>query len=209
MKEIQHLNWRYATKKFDSTKKLNKEQLDALIEAFNLTATSYGLQPLKLIVVENTEVRKELLKHSYNQQQVIDASHLLVITAKTKMNQDDIEVFFKRIKELRNTPDDVTAPYKAHLTHWVAETPEKEIDLWARKQTYIALGNLLSTCGLMQIDSCPMEGFDAKAYDRILGLDQGAFKSSLVLPVGFRHEEDFMATLPKIRKSTPEIVSYI
>lgn len=209
MTTIQHLNWRYATKKFDNTKALDQEQIDALIEAFNLTATSYGLQPIKLFIIENKETRQNLLEHSFNQQQVVDASHLLVIAAKTVMTQEDINSFFERIKEIRSTPEDITAPYKAHLTNWVSETSSENMELWARKQTYIALGNLLSTCALMQIDSCPMEGFDASAYDKVLGLDQTEYRASLVLPVGYRHEEDFMANLPKIRKETSEIVSFI
>ncbi len=209
MEILDQLNWRYACKKFDTEKKLSPEQVDTLVKAFNLTATSYGLQPMKLQVITNTDLREKLFANSFNQAQVKDASHLFVITAKVNMNQSDIDAYFDLIDDLRATPKELIAPYRAHLTNWVASESENNIDIWARKQTYIALGNLLNVCAVIGVDSCPMEGFDANAYDEILNLKETDFTTSLVLPVGFRHEEDFMSQLKKVRMEESKIVSFI
>jgi nitroreductase len=209
MEILDQLNWRYACKKFDTEKKLSPEQVDTLVKAFNLTATSYGLQPMKLQVITNTDLREKLFANSFNQAQVKDASHLFVITAKTNMNQSDIDAYFDLIDDLRATPKELIAPYRAHLTNWVASESENNMDIWARKQTYIALGNLLNVCAVIGVDSCPMEGFDANAYDEILNLKETDYTTSLVLPVGFRHEEDFMSQLKKVRMEESKIVSFI
>jgi nitroreductase len=209
MEILDQLNWRYACKKFDTEKKLSPEQVDTLVKAFNLTATSYGLQPMKLQVITNTDLREKLFANSFNQAQVKDASHLFVIAAKTNMNQSDIDAYFDLIDDLRATPKELIAPYRAHLTNWVASESENNMDIWARKQTYIALGNLLNVCAVIGVDSCPMEGFDANAYDEILNLKETDYTTSLVLPVGFRHEEDFMSQLKKVRMEESKIVSFI
>jgi nitroreductase len=209
MEILDQLNWRYACKKFDTKKKLSPEQVDTLVKAFNLTATSYGLQPMKLQVITNTDLREKLFANSFNQAQVKDASHLFVITAKVNMNQSDIDAYFDLIDDLRATPKELIAPYRAHLTNWVASESENNMDIWARKQTYIALGNLLNVCAVIGVDSCPMEGFDANAYDEILNLKETDYTTSLVLPVGFRHEEDFMSQLKKVRMEESKIVSFI
>lgn len=209
MEILDQLNWRYACKKFDTEKKLTPEQVDTLVKAFNLTATSYGLQPMKLQVITNTDLRDKLFANSFNQAQVKDASHLFVITAKVNMNQSDIDSYFDLIDDLRATPKELIAPYRAHLTNWVASESENNMDIWARKQTYIALGNLLNVCAVIGVDSCPMEGFDATAYDEILNLKETDYTTSLVLPVGFRHEEDFMSQLKKVRMEESKIVSFI
>ena len=209
MEILDQLKWRYACKKFDTEKKLSPEQVDTLVKAFNLTATSYGLQPMKLQVITNTDLREKLFANSFNQAQVKDASHLFVITAKTNMNQSDIDAYFDLIDDLRATPKELIAPYRAHLTNWVASESENNMDIWARKQTYIALGNLLNVCAVIGVDSCPMEGFDANAYDEILNLKETDYTTSLVLPVGFRHEEDFMSQLKKVRMEESKIVSFI
>ncbi len=209
MEILDQLNWRYACKKFDTEKKLSPEQVDTLVKAFNLTATSYGLQPMKLQVITNTDLREKLFANSFNQAQVKDASHLFVITAKVNMNQSDIDAYFDLIDDLRATPKELIAPYRAHLTNWVASESENNMDIWARKQTYIALGNLLNVCAVIGVDSCPMEGFDANAYDEILNLKETDYTTSLVLPVGFRHEEDFMSQLKKVRMEESKIVSFI
>ena len=209
MEILDQLNWRYACKKFDTEKKLSSEQVDTLVKAFNLTATSYGLQPMKLQVITNTDLRDKLFANSFNQAQVKDASHLFVITAKVNMNQSDIDSYFDLIDDLRATPKELIAPYRAHLTNWVASESENNMDIWARKQTYIALGNLLNVCAVIGVDSCPMEGFDANAYDEILNLKETDYTTSLVLPVGFRHEEDFMSQLKKVRMEESKIVSFI
>jgi len=173
MSTIEKLQWRYATKKFDATKSLSKEKLSILKEAFNLTALSYGLQTLKLVVVEDKVLRESLVKVSYGQRQVADASHLLVLCIQTAIDNKDVDAHF-------NT--------------------------WASKQAYIALGNLMTVCAIEGIDSCPMEGFVPNKLDEALGLEKHGLNSVLLLPVGYRAEDDMFAELKKVRKQLSETV---
>ncbi|MEN8776730.1 MAG: NAD(P)H-dependent oxidoreductase [Polaribacter sp.] len=206
MNIIDNLKWRYAVKKFDTNKNLTQEQLNLLKEAFNLTATSYGLQPLKLVVVENKEIQEKLVPHSWNQQQVVQVSHLLVICVKDKYTPKEVETYFNLVQQIRNTPDDVINPFKEFLTAEIAKKTQEELFIWNKNQAYIALGNLLTVCAMQQIDSCPMEGFNPEKYDEILQLKERNLKSVLVLPVGFRAEDDYMKDLKKVRKNITETV---
>ncbi|WP_374958758.1 NAD(P)H-dependent oxidoreductase [Gilvibacter sp.] len=203
---VEKLNWRYATKKFDPNKKLSQVQLETLSDAFNLTATSYGLQALKMVVISNQAIKKELVAHSWNQQQVCDASHVLVICRETVLDSDFIKAHFKRVEEIRSTPREILAPFEQYILESFADKSEIELATWMDKQAYIALGNLLTVCALEQIDSCPMEGFDPAAYDKVLGLEAKGLTSVLVLPVGYRAEDDFMAELKKVRRGTDQVV---
>ncbi|WP_400078471.1 NAD(P)H-dependent oxidoreductase [Winogradskyella sp. R77965] len=206
MSIIENLKWRYATKKFDTTKLLSEEKLNILKEAFNLTALSYGLQTLKLVVVEDKDTRENLLECSYGQRQVADASHLLVLCIQTEINNDDVNEHFDTIKEVRNTPDAILEPFKAQLKSTLNKMPtEKKFD-WATKQAYIALGNLLTVCAVEGIDSCPMEGFIPEDLDKALRLKKHGLNSVLMLPVGYRAEDDMFADFKKVRKKLSETV---
>ena len=206
MSVIEQLNWRYATKKFDSRRLLSDKQIDTLKQAFNLTALSYGLQTLKLIVVKNKELRKGLVEVSYGQKQVVDASHLLVLCIKENIGQDEVEDHFSTIKSIRNTPDAILDPFKKQLNNTIKTMPNpKKID-WATRQAYIALGNLMTVCAIEKIDSCPMEGFLPDELDKKLKLKAYGLKSVLLLPVGFRADDDLFATLKKVRKPISETV---
>jgi len=206
MNIIDNLKWRYAVKKFDTNKNLTQEQLNLLKEAFNLTATSYGLQPLKLVVLENKEIQEKLVPHSWNQQQILQVSHLLVICVKDNYTPKEVETYFNLVQQIRNTPDNVINPFKEFLTAEIAKKTQEELFIWNKNQAYIALGNLLTVCAMQQIDSCPMEGFNPEKYDEILQLKERNLKSVLVLPVGFRAEDDYMKDLKKVRKNITETV---
>lgn len=206
MNTIESLQWRYAVKKFDTNKALSTLQLDTLKEAFNLTATSYGLQPLKLVVVNNKEVQKKLVESSFNQPQVMEASHLLVICIPKRYAITEVEEYFNLVKKIRETPDAVINPFKTFLTAEISKKTQEELLVWNRNQAYIALGNLLTVCALEQIDACPMEGFVPAKYDEILGLDKHNLTATLVLPVGFRAEDDYMKDLKKVRKNLEDVV---
>lgn len=206
MSTIKNLKWRYATKKFDSTKLLSNQQVKTLKEAFNLTATSYGLQPIKLAVINNKELQKQLVAHSSNQKQIGDASHLLVICVETNFTVDHVEEYFDLVKEKRKTPDTILNPFKNFLLDYLSKKNPKELFEWAKNQAYLALGNLLTVCAVEQIDSCPMEGFDPEKYDQILGLKEYGVSSVLVLPVGFRAPDDFMKDLAKVRKKSSKMI---
>jgi nitroreductase len=206
MNIIESLQWRYATKKFDDSKSLTNNQIDTLKKAFNLTATSYGLQPIKLVVVNDKKIQEQLVEHTWNQQQVVQASHILVICIQDQLDENDIEKYFALVKEIRNTPDEILNPFKNYLKEDVSKKTQKELVPWMKNQAYIALGNLMTVAAIEKIDSCPMEGFNPEKYDEILKLDQHNLKSVLVLPVGFRAEDDYMKDLKKVRKNIEDVV---
>ena len=206
MNIIENLKWRYAVKKFDDNKLLSKNQIDILKEAFNLTATSYGLQTISLVVVQNKDIQQQLVEHSMNQQQVVQASHLLVLCIPKNFSTDTVETYFNRIKEIRNTEDEVLNPFKEYLINDLSNRTPEQIYNWNKNQAYIALGNLLTVCATQKIDSCPMEGFVPEKYDDILKLADKNLQSVLVLPVGYRAEDDYMKDLKKVRKPITEAV---
>lgn len=206
MSTIKQLQWRYATKKFDTTKKVSKSKIDILKQAFNLTATSFGLQTLKLVVIENQAQRASLLQHTYNQKQVVDASHLFIICIQDNILENDVTTYYNNIKNLRNTPDSILDPYKNDLIKMMQEKTVEERQQWSKNQAYIALGNLMTICAIEGIDACPMEGFNPAAFDDKLKLNDLGLKSVLLLPVGFRAQDDVFATLKKVRKPITETV---
>ena len=206
MDSIKNLEWRYAVKKFDENKSLSTAQINILKEAFNLTATSYGLQPVKMVVVKNREIQQQLVTHSWNQPQVLQASHVLVLCIPKTYTTKDVDTYFSLVKNIRNTPDEILNPFKEMLTSSIANKTQEELTSWNKNQAYIALGNLMTVAANEQIDSCPMEGFIPKKYDEILELDKHNLTSVLVLPVGFRAEDDYMKDLQKVRKNTNDVV---
>ncbi|WP_271405880.1 NAD(P)H-dependent oxidoreductase [Tenacibaculum soleae] len=206
MNSIESLQWRYAVKKFDKNKSLSASQINTLKEAFNLTATSYGLQPVKMVIVKNKEIQQQLVAHSWNQPQVLQASHVLVLCIPKEYEVKDVENYFTLVKNIRNTPDEILAPFKKMLTSSIANKTQEELTVWNKNQAYIALGNLITVAANEQIDSCPMEGFISEKYDEILELDKHNLTSVLVLPVGFRAEDDYMKDLKKVRKNTADVI---
>lgn len=206
MNIIDSLKWRYAVKKFDTNKNLSEIQIETLKEAFNLTATSYGLQPLKLVIIKNKKIQEKLVPFSWNQQQILQASHLLVICVKDNYTTKEVENYFNLVQKIRNTPDEVINPFKKFLTAEIAKKTQEELYVSNKNQAYIALGNLLTVCALQEIDSCPMEGFTPDKYDEILDLTKDNLKSVLVLPVGFRASDDYMKDLTKVRKNISDSI---
>lgn len=198
---IESLKWRYATKKFDTSKKVSEAKLALIKEAFTLTATSYGLQPVKLLVLANKALQEKLVPHSYNQQQVAQASHVLVICIENAINEAYIRDCFEDVKNIRGTADEVLDPFRAYLIDSFSGKSNQEIREWAVKQAYIILGNLLTVCAVEKIDACPMEGFVPEKYDELLGLQENGLSSVLVLPIGYRADDDMFAEFKKVRKT--------
>lgn len=200
MNIIDSLQWRYATKNFDPNSYVSADKLETIKQAFNLTATSYGLQPIKLIVIKDKELQKDLVQYSMNQKQVAQASHVLVFCTINTIDEAYIEEYFKCVKTLRNTPDAILDPFKNYLINDFENKTKDEIINWSIKQAYLAMGNLLTVCAVEKIDACPMEGFNPKAYDRVLNLKDHGLSSVLVMPIGYRSEDDMFAGLKKVRK---------
>jgi len=197
---IDSLKWRYATKKFDNTKYVSDEKLAIIKEAFSLTASSYGLQPVKMLVISDKELQKELVPHSYSQEQVAQASHVLVLCVENTIDEAYIRAHFENEKNIRGTADAVLDSFRSYLIESFSSKKAVEIKEWAVKQAYITLGNLLTVCATQQIDSCPMEGFLPEKYDELLNLKNKGLSSVLVLPIGHRAVDDMFSGLKKVRK---------
>lgn len=206
MEILEALNWRYATKTFDDNFMLTHSQIDLLKKAFNLTPTSYGLQPLKLIVISDKTLQEKLCEASFNQPQVKTASHLFIICVERPIDANFIENHFELVKKVRKTPDEVLQPFRDFLINDFSKKSEQQLDKWASNQAYLALGNMLTTCALEQIDACPMEGFLPQKYAEILNLDTDILEPVLVLPVGKRDASDKFADFKKVRKPLDQVV---
>ena len=206
MDVLEHMKWRYAVKKFDSERMLPEEKVERLKEAFNLTATSYGLQPITLLVLKNKALQRQLIVHSFNQKQVVQASHILVICIKDRIDREYISKYFDQIKKIRNVSEELLEPFKNDLVDSFSKKDVMEIQNWSTNQAYLAMGNLLTVCAMEKIDSCPMEGFEPEAYDRILNLKEKGLTSVLVMPIGYRADDDMFAGFKKVRKTIAESV---
>ena len=205
MNIIEKLQWRYATKKFDDKVLIDSKKIDIIKEAFNLTATSYGMQPITLLVIQDKALQKELIKHSKNQEQVGQASHLLVFCI-SNITEGTITEYFDRVKIIRDTPEEILNPFKDYLIDSFSQKNPKEIKDYCIKQAYLAMGNLLTVCAIESIDACPMEGFEPSAYDEVLSLKEKGLHSVLVMPIGYRAKDDMFADLKKVRKKTSNSV---
>ena len=201
----ENAKWRYATKKFDTSKKVSSEDLATLKEAIRLSASSFGLQLYKVIIVENPELRAKLLSASWGQIQIVDASHLLIFANQTTVENADVDHYLNNVATTRNLPIDALAGYGDYMKGAVANMPEEVKPIWTAKQTYIALSNLLNAAAELKIDVTPMEGFVPAQYNEILGLDKLGLNAAIVATVGYRHEEDATQHYAKVRKSNEEL----
>lgn len=203
---INPLKWRYATKKFDPTKTIPAATIEVIKQGFNLTASSYGLQPVRLLIVNNKTILKELVPISSNQQQVGQASHLFVFCIDINIDEAYIRSYFEAIKSIRNTPDAVLSGFRESLISSFKSKSPDDIYNWGVKQAYLALGNMLTVCATQGIDSCPMEGFDPLAYDRYFKLNEQGMRSVLLMPIGYRAEDDIFADMKKVRKNLEDSI---
>ena len=206
MNIINSLEWRYATKKFDPSKKLTIPQIETLKKAFNLTPTSFGLQPIKMIVIEDKDLQEKFVKYCYFQRQVADASHLLVLCIENDTTIENVNAYFDMEKEIRGTSEAVISNFRNQLVDMYKNKTLKEKQLSATYQTYIALGNLMTVCAVEKIDNCPMEGFMPEKIDELLNLPSQNLKSVLLMPVGFRADDDIMSAMKKVRKPLSETI---
>lgn len=205
---ISHLQWRYAVKKFDASKKVSTVDWQAIEESMVLTPSSYGLQPWKFIVVTNPEVKQSLVPHSWGQTQAADCSHLVVFAARTDLNEADLDRYLARISEVRGTPVESLGGFKKMMAGGLLN-PQFQVNSWAANQCYIALGQLMAICATMGIDTCPMEGFVPAKYDEILGITAMGYHSVVCCPVGYRAEDDKYAVAPKVRYKLSDVVVHI
>jgi nitroreductase len=204
-KFIEHQNWRYATKKFDTSKKISAEDFNILKEAMRLSSSSYGLQPYKIIIIENPELRAKLQPVAWGQSQIIDASYLIVFANVVNFGNTEIDAYIKNISETRGIPHENIAGYGSFMKSKITTLPEHERNNWTAKQTYLALGNLLNAAAELKIDVTPMEGFEAEGFNEILRLKEKGLNASVIATIGYRHDEDATQHLKKVRKSHEEL----
>lgn len=202
---IKHQNWRYATKKFDASKKISEHDLEILKEAIRLSSSSYGLQPYKVIIVENPELRAKIQPAAWGQTQITEASHLFIFANMVNLGEKEIDKYIANIAETRGIPAENLAGYGDFMKSKIISLPDNVKDNWTSKQTYLALGNLLNAAAELQIDATPMEGFEAEKVNEILGLNALGLNASLIATVGYRHEEDATQHNVKVRKSKKEL----
>ena len=202
---IKNANWRYATKKFDTTKKVSKEDLETLKEAIRLSASSFGLQPYRVLIIENPELRAKLKPAAWGQSQIVDASQLIVFANITNFGETEIDVSIANTTKTRELPADALKGYGDFMKSKIVALPEDVRNTWASKQTYLALGNLMNAASELKIDVTPMEGFEAAQVNEILGLGKLGLNATLLATIGYRHEEDATQHYSKVRKSNEEL----
>lgn len=203
------LNWRYATKLFNPSKKVSEKDMNSLLEAIRMAPSSLGLHPWKAVVVTDPEVRKQLRAAAWNQPQITDASHLVVFASRKGLDEEYVDSYLKVVTDTRKQKIEDVQGYKQMIMGSFAQRTPEGIKEWNARQAYIALGFLLESAALIQIDACPMEGFDTAQFDKILKLDTSKYGSVVVTAIGYRSDEDKYALAPKARFSQKEVIEYV
>ncbi len=204
---LESLHWRYATKKFDASKKIDKKTWSALEEVLILSPSSYGLQPWKFIIIENQEIKDKLKSVSWNQSQVSDCSHHVVFAVKEKMDEAHIEHFIKQMAKVRGIDATSLEGYKKIMVGDLVNGPRGQMSAeWAARQAYIALGNFMTAAAVIGIDTCPLEGIDTAKYDEILELKGSGWKVVVACPAGYRSIEDKYAETKKVRFDSSDLI---
>lgn len=204
---IAQLEWRYATKEFDSAKTIPADLWDQIENSLVLTPSSFGLQPWHFFAIRDREVREKLQPHSWGQTQVTGCSHFVVLTAKTTLTEGDVDHFLARQVALRGGTLADLADYRALMVGFIQRMDQEALQQWAKAQTYIALGQLMQTAAALGIDACPMEGIVPAEYDQILGLAEKGLTTTVACAMGYRSENDKYATAAKVRFEKSEVVS--
>lgn len=207
---LESLNWRYATKKFDPSKTITSEVWAALEDSLVLTPSSYGLQPWKFLIITSPEIKEQLKLLSWNQAQVTNCSHYVVFTIKKNLSAADVDRFVEQTATVRGIPAESIKGYRDIIVGDVVNGPRSlNVNEWATRQVYIALGNFMTSAALVGVDTCPMEGIDTTKYDRFLGLPEKGFATVVACAAGYRAEDDKHATFAKVRFPNSEVVEHI
>lgn len=207
---LEQLRWRYATKKFDYVRKIPPQDWQTLEQALVLTPSSYGLQPWKFIVITDQGVKDKLVPISWNQRQVADASHVIVFAIRKDLSAADIDRHLKRTAQVRGVSEQSLETFrKMMLGGLVPPPPGFDINEWATRQVYIALGNFMTAAAMLGIDTCPMEGIVPAKYDELLGLPEKGHATVVAATAGYRAEDDKYARMPKVRFETADVIEHV
>jgi nitroreductase len=202
---LRQLKWRYATKVFDSTKRISNEHWSTLEQSLVLTPSSYGLQPWKFVVITDQAVKDQLPSISWGQRQVSDASHVVVFAARTKLEEADIDRFLARTVEVRGGSLEALEGFRKMMVGGLIKSG-MDLPHWASLQCYIALGQFMTAAAMLGIDTCPMEGINPSKYDEVLGLQPLGYHTVVACPAGYRAENDKYAPLPKVRFEADDVM---
>ena len=202
MNIIDYYNWRYATKKFNPEKSLADSDLELVKEAIRLAPSSYGLQLFKVLIIKDEVIKEKLKAVSYNQSQISEASHLFVFCNYTKVFEQDIDLYIKTRSKIQQQPVNELQGYGEFLKNNLLKKNSTETSIWTTNQVYIALAHLMTACATLQIDSCPIEGFDIEKYNEILDLNDRHMNAAVVAAVGYRSTNDESQNDKKVRKSS-------
>jgi nitroreductase len=206
---VDKLKWRYATKKFDSTKKIPAEKLDSILEAVQLAPSSIGLQHYRVLVIEDADTRAKLREVAYGQAQITDASQLIVFAAETSINEEFGKKYIDNVAATRNVPREALAGFEGMVQGAISARTPEQLLIWAQKQAYIGLGVLIAAASDLDVDSCPMEGFDPLKFDEILGLKEKGLTASVIVTIGYRAADDATSKMAKVRRSKEEFFIHI
>lgn len=200
------LSWRYATKRFDPTRSISPENWSTLEESLRLAPSSFGLQPWKFVVVTDKKIREALQPHSWNQPQIVEASHLIVLSAQKSVGSSDVDAFINHISEVRGVPTSALAEYSGMMKGFLDVLASNgTCESWATHQVYLALGMLLSSASILGIDSCPLEGIDVAKYNEILKLPEQGYSAKVACALGYRSSTDQASTFKKVRYSRAKV----
>jgi len=206
---LKALNWRYAVKEFDATKKVSDQDLTTILESARLAPSSNGIEAWKFIVVENPEVRKQLRAVGYDQSKITEASHLIVLAYRTDMRENIVRERLERTAQAQNKSIEDLAGLQQMLEGGISYKSDDALLAWSQSQTYIALGMMIETASLLGVDNGPMEGFDSKKVDEILGLAEHNLASTSMLALGYRSQDDAFAKLPKVRREFDDAIMFV
>jgi nitroreductase len=202
MNIIDHYNWRYATKKFNPNKFLAESDLELIKEAIRLAPTSYGLQLFKVIIVKDEKLKARLKEVSFNQSQISESSHLFIFCNYTKVFEKDIDLYLNIRSKIQSQTLDELEGYGSFLKRSLLNKNKAELVTWTTNQVYIALAHLMTACATLQIDTCPIEGFDVEKYNEILDLNDRHMSAAVIAAVGYRSNKDKSQNDEKVRKSS-------
>lgn len=202
---LESLEWRYATKKYDASKKVSEADFEILKESMRLSVSSMGLQPYKIIIVENPTLREQLKAAAFNQSAITDASHVIIFANEVNVGDKQVTDYMNNIARTREIDIDSLSGFDKSLRGFIGNLSNEELISWTRFQTYIALGNLINSAALLKIDATPMEGFNIQQFNEILGLSQQNLSASVIATIGYRHKDDATQHLKKVRKQSNEI----
>ena len=197
--------WRYATKKFDASKKIAASDLETLKEAIQLSTSSYGLQPYKIFIIENAELRAKLQPAAWGQSQIVDASHVIVFANIVNFGDAEIDAYINNLAETRGIEIESVKGYSDFMKMKINALSVEKRDVWTSKQTYLALANLMNAAAELKIDVTPMGGFEPEAVNEIMGLKKLGLNASLIATIGYRHNEDLTQHYAKVRKPKSEL----